>query len=274
MDIGTVASALPHRKLHLSIKWRCYDGVQSQTQSFSLRFPQQQVLMHIACLCTMCCVCRAEQSGGAIKIAHSSGALLENCLIDGNAAAFGNGLVDQGGGGVAIVDSDDVLFDSCVFVGNTAGAPPGSQNSVDGKGGGMRVLSSDGIVIRHTVFLRNKAQGQDAVEWYSMMKVNGGGIHLEHSDVNLDTCTLTQNAADKQGGGIWGDLSRSTMVVRATLLSANAAMSGAAVYIARAQAGYVHTRSVRVRYAPLDRITRIFSSCIIDNQVRCSLKSD
>ena len=121
----------------------------------------------------------------------------------------------------------------------------------------------------------DKVQGQEAIRLYDAMNGNGGGLHLERSHVHLNTCTITQNAAPKQGGGIWADVSKSTMVVKATLLSANRAASGAGVYITRTHITRVRNVAKRIvgmsaadSAAALDQITRIIETCILDNKVR------
>ena len=210
-------------------------------------------------------MCRAELSGGAITLRHSDDASLENCQFEFNAAAFGELVPDQGGGGILIRQSKRVLLESCGFVGNTAGATLGSRSSTDGKGGGMRVQKGIGIVIRNTSFVRNRAQGEEVYDPEEPGFANGGGLHVESSGVRLDDCTLAQNVASNQGGGIWGDVSSSTMVVNTTLLYGNMATwgSGAGVYIA----------GVQSQKAALKSRTQIISSCIIDNKVCCLLQS-
>ena len=118
----------------------------------------------------------------------------------------------------------------------------------------MRVQSCDGVTIRNTRFLRNKARGS----WWDKVNANGGGLHFEKSQVLLQTCTLTENAAVNQGGGIWGDISSRSFRMESSVVNANAAgVSGAGVYVARLKSEALRT------------ITQITSTCLTDNQVYC-----
>ena len=208
---------------------------------------------------------RAEQSGGAIKIEAAGHALLEGCRIDSNFAARGQGQQNQGGGGIILSNVWNTTIDSCVLVNNIAGPRPGTLITIAGKGGGMRVQKVISLTIRKTLFLSNKAQGRLA----ETVNANGGGLHMEQGDVILDTCTLTQNTAINQGGGIWADVSSWTanygadgvsgFKLEGTVINANTALSGGGLYIARDQNNQSNT------------IAWITSSCMINNQVCCGI---
>ena len=112
--------------------------------------------------------------------------------------------------------SHGVIIDSSLVIGNTAGTG-GQAVKSPGVGGGINIVKSKGTVIRNTRFLRNRAQGG--------RNANGGGLHVECSDLLLDSCTLSENISPEFGGGIFGDGCR-PLELEKTLLTKNSALLG------------------------------------------------
>jgi hypothetical protein len=109
-------------------------------------------------------------TGGAIRIASSSGPLIEDCIIQNNSARY------NVGGICCLTGSATIEINNCLIIGNDAG----SNN-----GGGIYVAGAVTVVVRNTTISDNVAGGF------------GGGVHCENVSavVDLYDCIIWGNSA-------------------------------------------------------------------------------
>lgn len=182
-----------------------------------------------------------EDGGGA----QVEGTLsLINCKIIGNYA-------DDDGGGLSIGENASVYLDSCTVANNSCGDDGGGLRNFNGRlvirnstvsnnfspsyGGG---LSSNGVLeIEACTFSGNEASSRGgAIRSFggSLTAVNttfeaniagtqGGGIST-NSDIDLNFCTLVNNSAINEGGGV--RTSPANTVIENTLIAQNSAILG------------------------------------------------
>ena len=166
------------------------------------------------------------ERGGAL---YAEGAVtLSECTFSGNSA----GLY---GGAVYLVLGGEALFTSCVFQNNLAGS------------GGAVATDTDTFVTANFVdcdFLSNDAQGWGGAiygvrgrlaatncDFTDNGALKGGAIYtlFTLSDVSLESCALTFNVAESDGGALLSNTL--TVVTGCTFLDNLAAGSGGALYM-------------------------------------------
>ena len=134
-------------------------------------------------------------SGGAIYCAEGSEALFKDCTFSSNEAAIGGGAILCRSGSAA-------GFSDCIF-----------RDNVGGVGGAILATDSDAIFTRCTV-IRNGA-------------TFGGGLAIENCAARLYGCTISHNAGEMFGGGIY--CAESTPVLENTIISFS--IAGESIYI-------------------------------------------
>lgn len=148
------------------------------------------------------------RSGGGILNYGDLG--LERCVVAGNEANNGGGILSHGG---------TLTVDATTIRDNLADrtAPPGYEC---GSGGGVKLEAGARLVMRDSAILSNRALGK------------GGGLYVAcESEAELVNCTVGLNRASKFGGGLY---SRNALVLAYCTVSANAVDSpraGGGIYV-------------------------------------------
>ena len=177
-----------------------------------------------------------DDSGGGVYNDHAN-ATLSNCTITGNSAfTFGGGIFN---------DHATLTVNSCEL----------SANFSDNTGGGLYSDGSNGsasAVINETIMVKNSAYGGGAIynngnSGTATLQVttgvisgnsvilDGGGIYNDHGDVTLNSCTVSGNSADGNGGGgiynLGDSLGTATLAITSSILSGNSSQfNGGAIY--------------------------------------------
>ena len=171
---------------------------------------------------------RAGAGGGIF--CQNSELMLENCLINGNAASsFGGGIyiynsgvqvfsceltenrtntVNEGIGGGIYCDESNLFVSNCII----------SSNTTDDRGGGIACWSSD-VIIQDSYFSNNGTSR------------NGGAIHLWDIGIGcIDRCVFEKNVAVDYGGGIYSSHCDSINITNCTLYNNRSLEEGGGLY--------------------------------------------
>ena len=177
-----------------------------------------------------------DDSGGGVYNDHAN-ATLSNCTITGNSAfTFGGGIFN---------DHATLTVNSCEL----------SSNFSDNTGGGLYSDGSNGstsAVLNDTMLAKNSAYGGGAIynngnSGTATLQVttgvlsgnsvilDGGGIYNDHGDVTLNSCTVSGNSADGNGGGgiynLGDSLGTATLAITSSTLNGNSSQfNGGAIY--------------------------------------------
>jgi hypothetical protein len=156
-----------------------------------------------------------EQSGGGVW-GESADAIVTNCIIAGNSAAY------AGGGAYR------VTLDNCTLIGNRAKGDNGSENSTGGGADAAKLINClvtgnsaegrygcGGGVSGESSLFNCTLSGNSAV-------YHGGGVYF---GCTLTNCTLTGNSTGGYGGGARGE-SAAPCILYSCVLSGNSAGSG------------------------------------------------
>jgi parallel beta-helix repeat protein/predicted outer membrane repeat protein len=131
-------------------------------------------------------------SGGAIYCSGAS-PTIRNCVITGN-IAIGD---DTAGGGITCRDQSAAVIENCTITNNQAGE----------HGGGIRCSESN-VIIRNCVISDNVGTRDNS--W-------GGGISIFNCRPEITSCTISNNTAEKDGGGIYSSQGVGPIVTECTM---------------------------------------------------------
>ena len=161
-----------------------------------------------------------EARGGGILCSNAS-PTISNCIIT---ACKAEGISEPGRGGGLFVEGGKPVVKQCVFELNTAGGPGGG-----GQGGAVYVAGDASIEMSDTVFSQNQVNGQGLTDFgggavYVMhaatglaepsrfrqclfygnfTEAHGAALYLARASVTIENCTLANNTAQGEGGGIF-----------------------------------------------------------------------
>jgi len=157
--------------------------------------------------------------GGAIRAKYSD-LQLDNTVVTENIAAAGGGY--NNGGGIALLFSNAIINDSTIS-GNYAGSSGGSGG---GEGGGINVRKYSYLQLNNSTVVGNRAKygGDRGPDKYGGGGINvggesiarivnstisgnsagvGGGLRISDGAIVSYNSTITDNSADKYGGGVY-----------------------------------------------------------------------
>jgi len=194
----------------------------------------------------------ADNDGGGVYCIFSSPAFT-NCTITGNSANRGGGLgctrslpnlahcsiidnVATNDGGGVVCDSSSANFISCIVSGNTASdgggvccldnSSPTFENSTitgnvaTGFGGGISCLQNSSPTFSYCTIRANSAISAWAC---------GGGVYCSYSSPVLTHCTITENLAGRDGGGVGCQSSPSSLFTHCIIFANSAGGNGGGV---------------------------------------------
>jgi len=163
----------------------------------------------------------AAQDGGGILIANAA-LIASRCEFTGNVAGYWGGGISSGNS-VTLID--------CTVAGNTAprggGIFAGAKLNLDNCtiSGNLATGSQGGGGIRrgYTTVIRNSTISGNAA-----IAGPGGGITLDtySPQVTIQNCTITNNSAATQGGGIFRAGGTRPLTLESTIVAGNTAASG------------------------------------------------
>ena len=147
-------------------------------------------------------------SGGGVTVMDDSNLVLRNSIIRGNSAKSGGGIstdtFSQQALGSRVLVMEDVEITSNIARGGDVG----------GDGGGARMMSVMAEMTR-VIFQNNTAAGK------------GGAVSFQSdSQVNVTSCSLSDNTARWHGGGWSADALYTNILATSTLLARNRALQG------------------------------------------------
>ncbi|MDR3222614.1 MAG: DUF11 domain-containing protein [Methanobrevibacter sp.] len=171
--------------------------------------------------------------GGISAAATATGLYVFNCNITNNAAG------SYDGGGVYIVGSGSVI--SCNITNNTANLGGGvrttenkgfnrvdncniTDNKVITSGGGVSLGDGGNSLVINCRILNNSANGNADDN-----AIGGGGVHF-NSPGSVVNCSIIDNVANRNGGGVHCNLAGSS-VVNCSILNNRANYDGGGVYV-------------------------------------------
>jgi len=173
----------------------------------------------------------AADNGGAI-LSTSSTVLINNAAFTGNEA---NGAAATQGGGAIFIDGGTVTVNSTNFTDNSA-------TGTSGSGGAVLVGTGASLTVNGATFTGNTAsRAGGAIEGNSGVGTtialtevilddnttdanpgNGGGLHITGAgNTTLTGCTVTNNTAAAEGGGLWNGTG--TMTIQNVNITGNTA---------------------------------------------------
>lgn len=169
--------------------------------------------------------------GGGGILCCESGPKIENCIISGNVGEYGGGMNNYGGRPVIIHSTfanntadreGGGFYDSRYFLSHSSGTFINCifRDNVANSGGGG-IANSSGIFINCIIKGNTTAASWDG---------HGGGIKCWSNNPMIINCTITDNWANKNGGGIYGGNGSRPTVTQCTISNNCAGGYGGAVY--------------------------------------------
>ena len=181
--------------------------------------------------------CRATSGGGILS--SNASPTISNCIIKACTAEDASG---PGRGGGLFVEGGQPVVKDCVFESNTAGG--------SGQGGAICVAGDGSIEVFRTTFVQNQvnqqgqadsgggavylmpvttglaapARFQQCLFYANFTQTHGGVFYLARASVSIENCTLANNKALGEGGGIFIDhaiASGQTVLISSSILWAN-----------------------------------------------------
>ena len=127
---------------------------------------------------------RSANNGGGISVERLSSLTIENSTFSGNVGHNGGAIATDGwganDGGVAVIITNSTFTNNSA----TAAAIPGGGNG----GGGLYLSGGSALTVTDSTFTGNQS-------------LNGGAIHLLHSNLFATNVTFTNNTANNTAGG-------------------------------------------------------------------------
>jgi len=160
----------------------------------------------------------AGGSGGGIVINGSINNTITNCTITGNKANKGNG------GGVYAGKSEGTIPSTVTISGGAIGGTGTDANEATtssillGNGGGIFINTGCTVTLEKGV----QVIGNTA-------KNDGGGVYAWQATINITGCTITDNKAEENGGGV--DVNGGKFTMTGGEIKNNHAKNGGGVYI-------------------------------------------
>ena len=172
-----------------------------------------------------------EDEGGGITISSVEPPTIRRCVIEGNSASRGGGVLIRAG---------SALIEECELRGNVATSRGGAvaadgsglrmrrctieANTSRGDGGGVALFQSWGppdawAEIEQSVIIGNQAEGG-----------SGGGVWIDsYGSSAIRKCRVNENVAANTGGGVY--IGRGTVVIEGSRFRANStSTTGGAIY--------------------------------------------
>ncbi len=184
--------------------------------------------------------CKGTQGGGIL--CSNASPTISNCIIK---ACTAEGISEPGRGGGLFVEGGQPVVKHCVFESNTAvGSGQGGQ------GGAICVAGNASIEVFDTVFYQNQVNQQGSVDsgggavhllpltegllpparfqqclfYGNLTQINGAALYLARPSVTIENCTLANNTAQGEGGGIFVNhavASGQDVIIRNSILWSN-----------------------------------------------------
>jgi hypothetical protein len=206
---------------------------------------------------------QAFARGGGVFCYDASAPLISNCTIAANVAASGgavfcsNGsnptfisctveqnMAERDDGGAVFCASSDPEFAECII----------AENLASRCGGGFCLVHSNPTIVSSTVLANtaNQRGGGVYCDEYSNPAItncsiedntsyHGGGLFFTQSNATIANCVIAGNAAGNQGGGVCC-YPNSSPQISYSLMHANTALQGAAVFCAESSIWISHCR--------------------------------
>jgi parallel beta-helix repeat protein len=179
---------------------------------------------------TDCTVSGNISSRGAGLFANGATLQLVNTTVSGNTATSGSG------GGV-YNDKSNVTLQNCTISGNAADANSG----IVGAGGGLFCYGGQTTLTNCTVSGNSSYRGAGLFAFHTTAQLvnstvsgntatsgSSGGVYSKYSNVTLQNCTISGNAAPQSGGGVFLYGGQTTLT-GCTLSGNSAGLSGGGV---------------------------------------------
>jgi DNA-binding MarR family transcriptional regulator len=164
--------------------------------------------------------CTIEYSGGIknfgvkLKIDHcrinnnfavdnAGGIFNDGSMVISNSIIAGNSCYESGGG---IYNGKNIILENCIL----------TNNSAFFRGGGFFSNGFGEVTLYNSTIAGNNAH-------------DGGGIFLEEGNINIYNCTITENHATSDCGGIYNDYYANT-IVKFSIIKENSASSSGGIY--------------------------------------------